>query len=266
MAMSRTRTSTIAAALAALLAPGAASAADLVVFAAASLRNALDEIAAAWTEETGGATAISYAGSSALARQIEEGAPADIFISADLDWMDYLGARGLIDAETRRTLLGNRIVLIASGAEAAQVEIAPGFDLAGLLDGGRLAMADVEAVPAGRYGKAALESLGVWASVEASIAEAENVRAALAFVALGEAPFGIVYATDAGAEDNVTVVGTFPEASHPPILYPVAVTAASAHPEAAAFVDFLGSAAAREAFEAEGFMIIEAADAGADAG
>ncbi|MBA3325954.1 MAG: molybdate ABC transporter substrate-binding protein [Rhodobacteraceae bacterium] len=255
-----------ATALAACLPPGPAAAADLVIFAAASLKNALDAVAAAWTEASGEAASISYAGSSTLAKQIEEGAPADVFISADLDWMDYLATRNLVDPATRRTLLGNRLVLIASGTEAAPVEIASGFDLAGMLGAGRLAIADVKAVPAGRYGKAALESLGVWASVETRLAEAENVRAALAFVALGEAPLGIVYATDAGAEDDVTIVGTFPESSHPAILYPAAVTADSAHPQAAAFLDFLGSAAARAAFEAEGFTVVEPADAGADAG
>jgi molybdate transport system substrate-binding protein len=228
-----------AAAVAALLVPGPAAADDLVVFAAASLKNALDAVAAAWTDETGEPTAIAYAASSALAKQIEEGAPADVFVSADLDWMDYLASRNLVDTDTRRTLLGNRIVLVASGPDAPAVEIVPGFDLAGLLDGGRLAMADVEAVPAGRYGKAALESLGVWASVEA---------------------------TDAGAEDAVTVVGTFPEDSHPPILYPAAVTADSDHPGAAAFLDFLGSPAARAAFEAEGFTVIAEPAGGADAG
>lgn len=263
---SRHRRLTAAATLAAVLAPMPVAAADLVVFAAASLQTALDAAAAAWTGETGETTAISYAASSALAKQIEEGAPADVFISADLDWMDYLASRNLIDPDTRRTLLGNRLVLIASGTGAAPVEIAPGFDLAGMLGEGRLATADVDSVPAGRYGKAALESLGVWPSVEARLAEAENVRAALAFVALGEAPFGIVYATDAGAEDNVTTVGTFPEDSHPPILYPVAVTAESAHPQAGLFVRFLGSAAARAAFEAEGFKAIEDRADGADAG
>ncbi|CAN5797209.1 molybdate ABC transporter substrate-binding protein [soil metagenome] len=265
MAMSRPKTWTLTGALAASLAPGAASAADLVIFAAASLSGALDAIAAGWAEETGGRTAISYAASPALARQIEAGAPADIFISADLDWMDYLGERDLIDPETRRTLLGNRVVLIAGGGEAAAVEIAPGFDLAGLLDGERLAMADVEAVPAGRYGRAALEALGVWESVNGSLAEAENVRAALAFVALGEAPYGIVYATDAGAEDNVTIVGAFPEDSHPRVLYPAALTAASSHAEAETFLNHLGTPAARGVFEAAGFTVIDAGGAGADA-
>jgi molybdate transport system substrate-binding protein len=264
--MRRLRAMTAAYALAASLAPGPAAAADLVIFAAASLKNALDAVAAAWTEETGVTTAISYAASPALAKQIEEGAPADLFLSADLDWMDYLGTRNLIDPDTRRTLLGNRLVLVASDADAAPVTIAPGFDLAGLLGDGRLAMADVAAVPAGRYGKAALEALGVWGDVEARLAQAENVRAALAFVALGEAPYGIVYATDATAEDNVAVVGTFPEDSHPPILYPVAVTAASAHPDAAAFLDFLAGPVARAAFEAQGFTVIERAPADADAG
>lgn len=266
MTLRRLRTLTAAAAIAAFLAPLPAAAADLVVFAAASLKNALDAAAADWTETTGEPVAISYAASSALAKQIEEGAPADVFLSADLDWMDYLATRNLIDPETRRTLLGNEIVLIATGPDAAPVEIAPGFDLAGLLGEGRLAMGAVDSVPAGRYGKAALESLGVWDSVADRIAPAENVRAALAFVALGEAPFGVVYATDASAEDDVTVVGTFPEDSHPPILYPGAVTAESVNPQAGAFLDYLGSPEARGAFEAQGFTVIDPSADGADAG
>lgn len=266
MHMRHLRTLTAAAALAAFLAPLPAAAADLVIFAAASLKNALDAAAADWTEATGETTAISYAASSALAKQIEEGAPADIFLSADLDWMDYLATRNLIDPDSRRTLLGNSIVLIATGADAPAVAIAPGFDLAGLIGDGRLSMANVDSVPAGRYGKAALESLGVWDGVKDHLAQAENVRAALAFVALGEAPFGIVYKTDANAEDNVTVVGTFPEDSHAPILYPGAVTADSAHPQAAAFLDYLGSPEGRGAFEAEGFTVIDPPASGADAG
>jgi molybdate transport system substrate-binding protein len=239
---------------AALAAPAAA--ADVTVFAAASLKNALDKVSAAWTAEAGKTATISYAASSALARQIEEGAPADIFISADLDWMAYLGERSLIAKGTAVALLGNRLVLIAPADSAATAEIAPGFDLAGLLGDGRLAMANVDAVPAGRYGKAALESLGVWDSVADRLAQAENVRAALALVSTGEAPLGIVYATDAKADRAVRILGTFPEDTHPPIVYPVAVTAEAASPDAGAFLDFLKGETAGALFEAEGFTLL----------
>ncbi len=234
-----------------------AKASDLVVFAAASLKTALDDVAERWTAETGGTVAIAYAGSSALARQIEQGAPADLFVSADMSWMDYLDERGLVRRDTRVDLLGNRIVLIAHGRGAAAVDIADGFDLAGLLGDAWLAMADVAAVPAGRYGKASLMSLGVWTSVEHRVAQAENVRAALALVARGEAPFGIVYATDAAAEDNVTVVGTFPEDTHPPIIYPVAATADAMHEDVAAFLDYLASDSVRPLFERQGFTMLD---------
>jgi molybdate transport system substrate-binding protein len=244
----------LAAALA-LFAPSA-RAADVLVFAAASLKNALDAVAVDWAEASGHTAAISYAGSSALARQIEAGAPADVFFSADLDWMDYLEERGLIDPATRRSLLSNRIVLVGA-AGATPIEIAPGFDLQGALGGGKLAMANVEAVPAGKYGKAALESLGVWESVADDVAQADNVRAALALVALGEAPLGIVYATDARAEPRVEVLGTFPADTHPPIVYPVARTASSPSDAATSFLDFLATPEARAAFEAEGFTVLD---------
>lgn len=250
----RTFRTLIAFAAAVAIAAPAAQAQQLVVFAAASLKNALDEIVAAWD---GGDVAVSYAGSSALARQIEQGAPADLFISADVPWMNYLAERNLIVPETRADLLGNRIVLIAHGQAGTQVEIGPQTDLAGMLSGGRLAMADVEAVPAGRYGKAALESLGLWDGVADSLAQAENVRAALALVSRGEAPMGIVYATDAAADDNVTVVATFPRESHAPIIYPMAVLAASANPAAAVFAEHLTSDAARVAFEKQGFTVLD---------
>lgn len=245
-----------AALLAAFLFAPTARAEDVVVFAAASLQNALDSVAAAWHEETGKTAAISYAASSALARQIDAGAPADVFFSADIAWMDYLEERDLIDLQSRASLLGNSIVLIAAAKDAPTVEIAPGFDLAGLLGDGRLAMADTEAVPAGRYGRASLETLGVWESVKDRTAEAENVRAALALVARGEAPYGIVYATDAHAEPGVKVVGTFPTDSHPPILYPAARVRASKNPDAADFVAYLASPEARPLFEAEGFTVL----------
>ncbi|MFO1141821.1 MAG: molybdate ABC transporter substrate-binding protein [Amaricoccus sp.] len=238
---------------AAFIAP-AAFAAEAVVFAAASLKNALDNVAADWAQASGEKATISYAASSALAKQIEQGAPADIFFSADLDWMDYLAERKLIDPATRKNLLGNEIVLVAHGADAKPVEIASGFDLAGALGGGKLAMASVDSVPAGKYGKAALESLGIWDSVAPSVAQADNVRAALQLVALGEAPLGIVYATDAHAEPKVSVVGTFPDDTHPPIVYPVARTSSSTSDAAKSFLDYLATPEARARFEAEGFV------------
>ena len=211
------------------------------MFAAASLKNALDAVNAQWTKETGKKAVISYASSSALAKQIEQGAPAQMFISADLDWMDYLAAKSLIKPDTRSNLLGNRIVLIAPKDKAQPVEIKPGFDLAKLLGDGRLAMANVDAVPAGKYGKAALEKLGLWAGVSGKIAQAENVRAALLLVSRGEAPAGIVYQTDAAADPNVKIIGTFPEDTHPPIIYPIALTASATHPDAAAFLAYIKS-------------------------
>ncbi|MBX3578698.1 MAG: molybdate ABC transporter substrate-binding protein [Rhizobiaceae bacterium] len=235
---------------------GLAAAADPVVFAAASLKNALDAVNAAWKEESGKSATISYAASSALAKQIEEGAPADIFVSADLDWMTYLSERKLTKPATEVQLLGNRIVLVAPADSDVEATIEPGFDLAGLLKGGKLAMADVKAVPAGKYGKAALEALGVWASVEGSVAQAENVRAALALVATGEAELGIVYRTDARAEPKVAVVDILPEDTHPAIVYPAALTAASANADAAAFLTFLQSAKARTIFEDQGFSVL----------
>ena len=248
------------AALAVSLAGGlpAARAADQVtVFAAASLKNALDDINAAWKAGTGKSATISYAASSALAKQIEQGAPADVFISADLDWMAYLSDRKLTKKDTEHQLLGNRIVLVAPADSAAKADIVKGFDLAGLLGDGKLAMGNVDSVPAGKYGKEALETLGVWASVEKSIAQAENVRAALALVSTGEAPLGIVYQTDAAADPKVRIVGTFPDDSHKPIIYPVAATAAAKAADTAAFLDFLQSDKARQLFEAQGFTVLK---------
>ena len=234
-----------------------ALAADPVVFAAASLKNALDDVAATYTEKTGKTVTISYAGTATLVRQIEQGAPADIFFSADMAWMDYAVAHKLVRPETRRTLLGNAIVLIVPKDSTATIKIAPGMDLAGLIGrDGRLAMANVDAVPAGRYGKAALENLGVWESVAAHVVQSQNVRLALAFVARGEAPAGIVYATDAVAEPAVKVIGTFPADSHAPILYPVAMTAGSTNPDAKAFFDFLQSDAAAPAYRRQGFTVV----------
>ncbi len=234
----------------------AAAADDITVFAAASMKNAMDEIAAEWAEQTEHTATVSLAGSSELARQIQQGAPADVFISANTDWMDTLEADGLIDPESRFDLLGNSIVLIAHGQVAEPVEIAPGFDLAGMLGEDRLAMALVDAVPAGIYAKAALTGLGIWEEVEPKVAQADNVRAALAFVATGEAPMGIVYATDAVADDTVTVVGTFPADTHPPIIYPAASIAAGDSPLKAAFVDFLRGDTAKAAFERQGFTVL----------
>lgn len=228
----------------------------LVIFAAASLKNAMDNAAAAYTEDTGVETAVSYAGSSALARQIEQGAPADIFVSANVDWMEHLSERGLTDKASELRLLGNRIVLVAPAASEVDTTIAPGFDIAGLLQGGRLAMANTDAVPAGIYGKAALEALGVWDTVSDKVAQAENVRAALALVSAGEAPLGIVYQTDAAADDNVRIVDRFPEGTHPLIVYPAAILAASNNPAAAGFLKFVQSKAARGLFEAEGFAVL----------
>lgn len=229
-----------------------ARASDVTVFAAASLKTVLDEIAALWEAETGHSATVAPAGSSALARQIQQGAPADIFISASPDWMDVLEAEGLLREATRRDLLTNRLVLIGHGAQAP-VKIGRGLDLAGMLGDGRLAMALVEAVPAGIYGKAALQSLGMWEGVAAQVAQTDNVRAALALVAVGEAPLGVVYATDAAAEPRVSLLGTFPEDSHPPILYPAAVTAESASDHASPFLDFLSGAQADAIFTAHGF-------------
>jgi len=246
----------LASIIAAILAASPVRAGQVTVFAAASLKNALDEIVPAFAEATGHSAVVSLAGSSALARQILAGAPADVFISASVDWMDAVEADGLIRPETRVDLLGNAIVLIAADRNAAPVEIAPGFDLAGLLGDERLAMALVEAVPAGIYGKAALDSLGVWDAVAPKVAQADNVRAALSLVAAAEAPFGIVYRTDAAAEEAVKVVGTFPAETHPPIVFPAAETA-DAGPAAAAFMEFLEGPAARAAFERQGFEVLD---------
>lgn len=238
------------------LTPLRAASDEITVFAAASLKTALDEIVADWRADTGNTALVSYGGSSILARQIEHGAPADVFISASPDWMDHLAAGGHIRPEIRHDLLGNALVLVAHGHDAPPVEIAPGLDLPGIVGDGRLAMALVDAVPAGAYGKAALTSLGLWDAVAPKIVQADNVRAALKLVAAGEAPYGIVYRTDAAAEDNVAVVGTFPSETHPPIVYPAAVTAESAAPAAAAaFLDFLRGTSARAVFEAQGFSV-----------
>ena len=229
---------------------------EITVFAAASIKNALDEIATAFREETGHTVTASLASSSVLARQIQFGAPADIFVSANPGWMDALEGEGLIDGSTRFDLLGNAIVLIAHGEDADPVPMGSNLDLSGMLGDGRLAMALTEGVPAGIYGRMALESLGIWNAVEAKVAQADNVRAALALVSTGEAPLGIVYATDAAADCNVTIIGRFPANTHPPIVYPAAAVAASDNPLNAQFLAYLRGPAARQAFERQGFVIV----------
>jgi molybdate transport system substrate-binding protein len=239
-----------------LLFGASAQAKDVVVFAAASLRNALDDIRAAWKSKTGKTIAISYAGSNVLAKQIEAGAPADIFFPADLDWMDYAASKKLVLPESRVNLLGNSIVLIAPKDSAVQVSLHPGADLASLLGSGRLAMGHVDAVPSGKYAKAALQKLGAWEGVRNRTAQTENVRAALFLVSRGEAPLGIVYKTDALSDPDVTIVATFPESSHPAIVYPVALTADSDNPDASPFLSFLRSSQAKSLFERYGFTIM----------
>jgi molybdate transport system substrate-binding protein len=230
--------------------------ADVLVFAAASLKNAMDDAVSAFERTGGDKINVSYGASSALAKQLEAAAPADMFVSADLDWMDYVQKRSLIQTQTRKNFLGNRLVMVAPAASDINVDIAPNFPLAKLLGGGRLAMADPDAVPAGKYGKAALEKLGVWSTVEDKVARAENVRAALFFVARGEAPLGIVYATDAAAEKGVKIAGVFPENTHPPIVYPIALTSSSKNPAAAKFLAFLESSAATPLFQKQGFTVL----------
>jgi len=240
--------------LAILLARGPSpAAADVTVFAAASLRDALEAATREWAAATGEHVVVSYAASSALARQIEHGAPADLFVSADADWVAYLDARGLVVPGSRRDLLANDLVLVAPSASRIRVELSPGLDLAAALGKGRLALADPRAVPAGKYARAALASLGAWKGVERRIAGAENVRAALALVARGEAPLGIVYGTDAAAEPRVRVVGTFPAGSHPPIVYAAVRLRRARDPAAGTLLAWLASPAAQPAFQRFGF-------------
>jgi molybdate transport system substrate-binding protein len=238
------------------IAPLALAADNVVVFAAASMKNALDDVADAWKDSSGKEATVSYAASSALAKQIEQGAPADIFVSADLDWMKYLSDKGLTRTDSEAKLLGNKIVLIAPKDSKIEADIGRNFPLADLLAGGRLAIANTDSVPAGKYGKQALQSLGVWDSVSGKTAPAENVRAALKLVATGEAPLGIVYQTDAAADPDVRIVGAFPDDSHKPIIYPVAILADSSNADAAAFLKFMESAEAKPLFEAQGFTVL----------
>jgi molybdate transport system substrate-binding protein len=228
----------------------------LVIFAAASLKDALDEVNTAYQRDKGQDTTTSYAASSTLAKQIEAAAPADIFISADLDWMDYLAKKALIKPETRSNLLGNRLVLIAPLNSTIKLGIGRNFPLARALGNGRLAIADPNSVPAGRYGKAALEALGVWSSIADKLAPAENVRAALALVSRAETPLGIVYQTDANSDKAVKIVGIIPDDTHPPIVYPIAIVASSTNPGAIGYLAFLKSSVARPIFEKQGFTVL----------
>jgi len=242
------------AALLGIAAP-AASAAGVTVFAAASLSDALGDVAKAYQAKTGTLPALSFAASSTLARQIEASRGADLFISADTDWMDYLDSRGLIAHETRKNLLGNKLVLIAPASANVSLAIAPHFDLLGALKGGRLAIADPDTVPAGRYARTALSTLGVWNSVVNRTVNAENVRVALSYVARGEAPLGIVYATDAYGEKSVRIVAAFPDNTHAAIVYPAALTR-DAGPGARKFLDFLSGPEASAIFQKDGFIIL----------
>ncbi len=228
--------------LASIVWPGTAVAADLTIFAAASLREALDENVKTFAANSGHKVRVAYAGSNTLAKQIENGAPADLFISADAEWMDYVARLKLLAPGTRRDLVTNRLVLVAPAASPLKLVITPGFALAAALGGGRLALANPDTVPAGRYAKAALMQLGVWPAVEKSLTRSESVRAALVLVARGEAPLGIVYATDAQAEVRVRVVDTFAARLHPPVVYPAAVLAGRLNPGSQALLDHLAGA------------------------
>jgi molybdate transport system substrate-binding protein len=229
---------------------------SLTVFAAASMKNALDDVDAAYTAKTGIKVSASYAASSTLAKQIEQGAPADVFVSADTDWMNYAVKKKTINESTRVNLLGNSIVLIApKDSKIDNVTIKQGFDLAKLAGDGKIATGDVKSVPVGKYAQAALEKLGAWQAAAPKFAMAESVRAALALVARGEAVLGIVYSTDAKVEPGVKIVGSFPADSHPPIIYPVAATS-TAKPDAAGYIAFLKTSAAKAIFEKYGFSFL----------
>lgn len=241
-------------ALLAFLLSTPALAAPPLVLAAASLQESLTAAAGAWAARGHDKPVLSFAASSALARQIDAGAPADLFISADEEWMDEVQRNGKLRPGTRVSFLANRLVLIAPAATARPIAIRPGFPLAALLGDGRLAMADPASVPAGKYGREALTRLGVWPAVAARVASAENVRAALLLVERGEAPYGIVYATDALASGRVRVVGAFPVASHTPIAYPIATLAASTSSDAEGFRRFLISGVGRAIFRRYGFI------------
>ena len=240
-------------ALLAAFAPGANAQDTLLVFAAASLKESLDAVNAAWVKQGGAKTASSYSASSSLARQIVGGAPAQVFISADLEWMDYLEKRALLQPGTRRNLIGNKLALIAPAQSKMQVTLARGVQLAPLLGtSGRLAIGDPQHVPIGKYARAALEKLGAWDSVAGRLAATENVRAALALVARDEAPLGIVYETDARAEPKVRIVAVFGEGLHPPVIYPAAAIR-GAKAGAGAYLAFLATPQAKALFRQYGF-------------
>lgn len=233
-----------------------AATAPVTVFAAASLQESLTEAGKLWSRGSGVPVRFSFGASSAIARQIAQGAPADLFLSADLEWMDWLAGKTLIVAASRRNLLSNDLVLIAPARSRTRLTVGRGMPLARALGTGRLAVADINAVPAGRYAKAALTSLGVWRSVEDRLLPAESVRAALAYVSRGEAPLGIVYATDARADPKVRIIGRFPAGSHPQIVYPAALVAASRHRGAANLLGFLQGADAAAVFRRHGFGVL----------
>jgi molybdate transport system substrate-binding protein len=249
------RAATVAILLAASGLPAQAQFHDVLVFAAASLKNALDEANSLFLFENGSGVKVSYGASSALAKQIENGAPADVFISADNDWMDYVAERKLIKPDTRVKFLSNRLVLVAPADSKVSLTIGPNFPLEQALGNGRLAIADPAAVPAGKYGKAALEKLGVWSSIAGKLAPAQDVRAALLLVSRGEAPLGVVYQTDAAADKNVKVIATFPEATHPPIVYPMAILAGSTNGVTPVYMQYLLSPKAEPFFEKRGFTV-----------
>jgi molybdate transport system substrate-binding protein len=242
--------------LAGTLPASTADAPKTVVFAAASMKTALDAVIAKWSATTGKQATVSYASSGALAKQIEQAAPADIFISADLAWMNWLQERKLIQPASRDTLLGNALVLVAPTEKATPFTLAKGADLAGAAGEGKIAVCTVTSCPAGKYAKEALGHLGMWSAVEPKLAQADNVRAALVLVARSEARFGIVYATDARAEPKVKVVATFPEDSHTPVSYPVALTASSKNADAALLLAYLRTAEAKAIFEGQGFTVL----------
>jgi molybdate transport system substrate-binding protein len=256
MMMTALRTILLALALACCALP-AMGQTPITIFAAASLKNALDEVAAKFTASTGTRLKISYAGSMMLARQIEQGAPADLFISADQEVMDYAAEQKLIRAETRQNLLGNRLVVIApANAPMTELALTPQA-LAQALATGRLATGDVSSVPAGKYAKQALQKLGLWAVAEPRLAMSDNVRTAMTFVSRGEAPLGIVYASDAASDPGVKIIARFPEGSHEPIVYPLAQTASSNHRGLPALIAFLRSQEARGIFERQGFIVLK---------
>ncbi len=241
--------------LALLSAPGEASADEITVFAAASLTNALNDAGKAFEQKEGHTVRFSYAASSTLAKQIENGAPANLFLSADLDWMDYLDQRKLIADGTRTNLLGNRLVMIAPADSALKVDLKPGIDLSAFLSGGLLATGDPDHVPVGKYARQAFEKLGVWKGIEGRIARADSVRAALLLVERAECPLGVVYATDAAASAKATVVGVFPADSYPPIVYPAAIVKDNGTPAVQRLLEFLKSPAAKSIFEKHGFTV-----------